>query len=146
VSAQQDTPHAVCAREPSVDACATCARRDAWRALLRGDLSAGYRGTKNSYLCEHVPFHMCMRRRGLVIGVLPSLAVECGATIVNPRHNRVHLHANGSVSVVAKPPPRAAPPPPPRRRRAAPLKKTSAGAGGRTTAAAKRKAKVTRTL
>ena len=70
-------------------------------AALRSALAAQcrYRGTKNSYLCEHVPFHLCMRRAALSIGVLPSLETDCGVTTVTPMRKRVSLLANGSVAV-----------------------------------------------
>ena len=78
---------------------------------IRAALDAGctYRGTKNSYLCEHVPFHLCMRSKGMTIGVLPALNVECGRTEVSPpsRRRRIQLLANGSVLVS---PPRLLPP------------------------------------
>ena len=65
--------------------------------------SCRYRGTKNSYMCEHVPFHLCMRAAALSIGVLPSLAVSCGPTTVAPKHKRVALLANGTVRVTDRP-------------------------------------------
>lgn len=78
---------------------------------LRNALTAGcrYRGTKNSYLCEHVPFHLCMRTQGASIGVMPPLAVDCGATLVSPPPRtlrRVRLLANGTVFTTAVPQPR----------------------------------------
>lgn len=76
-------------------------RASAMRRALAADCR--YRGTKNSYMCEHVPFHLCMRAASLSIGVLPALTVECGPTIVAPRHTRVRLLANGSVHVVQPP-------------------------------------------
>ena len=53
-------------------------------AALRIASDCRYRGTKNSYLCEHVPFHLCMRAHQLAIGVLPSLATDCGPTELSP--------------------------------------------------------------
>ena len=40
-----------------------------------------------------------MRANALSIGVLPSLATDCGATMVSARMTRVQLLANGSVAV-----------------------------------------------
>ena len=70
-------------------------------AAVRAALAAQcqYRGTKNSYMCEHVPFHLCMTEHRLAIGVLPSLTVHCGRTEVKPQRKTVHLHTNGTVSV-----------------------------------------------
>ena len=67
----------------------------------------GYRGTKNSYLCEHVPFHLCMRAQGMTIGVLPSVATDCGSTTVSvpARRRRIRLLANGTTTRVDPPPP-----------------------------------------
>lgn len=93
------------------------------------DADCRYRGTKNSYLCEHVPFHMCMRQLKLAIGVLPSLGVDCGATTVSPapRRRRIRLLSNGSVVVQA--PPKVDP-------------ATTALPGARSRRSAKRKTKV----
>ena len=66
---------------------------------LRAAAGCRYRGTKNSYLCEHVPFHLCLRSHQLAIGVLPSLAVECGTTQISARRRYVRYLANGSVDV-----------------------------------------------
>ena len=74
-------------------------RANAMRVALAANCR--YRGTKNSYLCEHVPFHLCMRQQDLNIGVVPSLAVDCGATAVAPLPKRVAVQADGSVSVVS---------------------------------------------
>ena len=70
-------------------------------SALRVAVDCRYRGTKNSYLCEHVPFHLCMRSHQLNIGVLPSLGVDCGVTQLSPQHRRryVHMLSNGSVEV-----------------------------------------------
>lgn len=70
---------------------------------IRSAISASclYRGTKNSYLCEHVPFHLCMRSLSLRIGVMPSLENDCGSTDVSPRKKIIRLHTNGSVTVQA---------------------------------------------
>jgi hypothetical protein len=71
---------------------------------LRSAPSCEYRGTKNSYLCEHVPFHLCLRSHGAAIGVLPSLAVDCGATVTAPKRlKRVSYLANGTLHVVLPP-------------------------------------------
>jgi hypothetical protein len=75
-------------------------RVSAVRAALAAECR--YRGTKNSYMCEHVPFHLCMRSHALAIGVLPSLAVGCGPTTVSARRNRIQMLANGSVISVLK--------------------------------------------
>lgn len=81
---------------------------------VRAALGAGcaYRGTKNSYLCEHVPFHQCMVAHGMAIGVLPALGVDCGRTDVSgpSRRRRIQMLDDGRVHVAPRPPP---PPPGP---------------------------------
>ena len=53
--------------------------------------------------CEHVPFHLCLRSRGLRIGVAPYLVQGCGDGA--PRHEvgppavRVSVHANSTTLV-----------------------------------------------
>ncbi len=55
--------------------------------------------------CEHVPFHLCLRSRGLSIGVAPYLVQGCGDGA--PRHEvgppamRVSVRANSSTLVDA---------------------------------------------
>lgn len=68
-------------------------------SALRTASDCRYRGTKNSYLCEHVPFHQCMRTRELSIGVLPSLATDCGAPTLSRSYKLVTYRADGSVAV-----------------------------------------------
>lgn len=70
-------------------------------AALRAASDCRYRGTKNSYLCEHVPFHLCMRAHQLAIGVLPSLATDCGApTLSSPQKRKIIRYlADGRVHV-----------------------------------------------
>lgn len=96
------------------------------------DAQCRYRGTKNSYLCEHVPFHVCMGQQRLRIGVLPSLLTSCGPTSVTARPVRVEMHANGSVQVHDHRPP--VPPPKPKAPRQA---KASSRRGSRGTRVAK---------
>ena len=70
-------------------------------AALRSGADCRYRGTKNSYMCEHVPYHLCLRKHRLAIGVLPSLATACGAPILSRRRRHIHYLANGSVQMEA---------------------------------------------
>jgi hypothetical protein len=57
-----------------------------------------YRGTKNSYLCEHVPFHLCLRSLGMRIALLPRVEVKCGRPILYaPPKRTVRVLANGTV-------------------------------------------------
>ena len=63
-----------------------------------------YRGSRNSMNCEHVPYHLCLRKHGLRLGVLPSLVAQCGTppTLAKPRagwNKVVDMLSNGSVSV-----------------------------------------------
>ena len=51
--------------------------------------------------CEHVGFHMCLRRRGLRLGIDPSLVQGCGAEHAHaayPRSKHVSAHPNGTIS------------------------------------------------
>ena len=75
-------------------------------SALRAAADCRYRGTKNSYLCEHVPFHLCLRSHQLSIGVLPSLTVSCGATTMGKdraQRRRVRYMANGTVELAGPP-------------------------------------------
>jgi hypothetical protein len=50
-----------------------------------------YHGSRNSLICEHVPFNLCLRSHGLRVGVLPSLVADCGvapARAPRPPHNK----------------------------------------------------------
>ena len=70
---------------------------------LRAALSAGcaYRGTRNSYQCEHVPFHLCMRKLGMAIGILPAATADCGRVLLaRPPTRHVTVRADGLVRTV----------------------------------------------
>ena len=54
--------------------------------------------------CEHVPFHACLRRRGLRLGVAPYLTQGCGngAPRPPPPSVVVRMQMNGSVEVAQR--------------------------------------------
>ena len=73
---------------------------------LRGSDAAQcrYRGSRNSLVCEHVPFHHCLHKLGLRLGVLPSLVAECGVgpalNTPRPEWNKVvDMLRDGTVSI-----------------------------------------------
>jgi hypothetical protein len=77
-------------------------------ALLGGPSNASgcrYRGTRNSMNCEHVPYHLCLRKHGLRLGVLPSLVASCGHPKVympprpGPWNKVSDMDGNGSVCI-----------------------------------------------
>lgn len=72
-------------------------------AALRVASDCRYRGTKNSYLCEHVPFHLCMRAHHLRLALMPSLSTSCGAPILSGRQRTVRYLADGTVDEQAAP-------------------------------------------
>ena len=59
-----------------------------------------YRGSRNSMNCEHVPFHLCLRRKGLAVGIDPGMVVGCGAARLGPAwrvRSRAAVFANGTL-------------------------------------------------
>ena len=68
-------------------------------ALRRSGCNYGFDPQMRS--CEHVPFHTCLRRRGLRLGIDPSLLVGCGAEHGHselPKTIHVAVRGNGSIS------------------------------------------------
>lgn len=63
------------------------------------DTSCRYDGGRGAGICEHVPFHTCLRRRGAQIGVAPFLVQGCGngAPRPPPPAVRVRMLRNGTV-------------------------------------------------
>ena len=72
------------------------------RWMLRRNESAespcAYDGSRT---CEHVPFHTCLSRRGLRLGVAPFLVQGCGngAPRPPPPAHSVHMLRNGTVVI-----------------------------------------------
>ena len=59
-----------------------------------------YRGSRNSMNCEHVPFHLCLRRKGLAVAVDPGMVVGCGAARLGPAwrvRSKAAVFANGTL-------------------------------------------------
>ena len=58
---------------------------------------------KGEHTCEHVSFHLCLRKRGLQIGIAPFLIQGCGEgaprCAVGPPLTRVRVEPNGDVHV-----------------------------------------------
>jgi len=67
-------------------------------ALRRRAGGCSYDGGRT---CEHVPFHLCLRRSGLRLGVAPYLVQGCGdgapRAVVGPPRVRVRVEGDGSV-------------------------------------------------
>ena len=67
-------------------------------ALRRRAGGCSYDGGRT---CEHVPFHLCLRRSGLRLGVAPYLVQGCGdgapRAVVGPPRVRVLVEGDGSV-------------------------------------------------
>ena len=65
---------------------------------IRVGLGCAYDGGRT---CEHVPFHLCLRRHGLRLGLAPYLAQGCGdgapRAVVGPPRVRVRVEGDGSV-------------------------------------------------
>ena len=52
-------------------------------------------------ICEHVGFHLCLRRKGLRIGIAPFLVDGCGGEHAHPewpKVNHLALYANGTLT------------------------------------------------
>jgi hypothetical protein len=58
-------------------------------------------GSPHQAGCEHVPFHTCLRGKGLRLGIDPSLLTRCGDDHVGSRRKYVRRHvyvsSNGTV-------------------------------------------------
>ena len=66
-----------------------------------------YNASPDLRTCEHVAFNLCLKRRGLRLGIDPSLLVGCGtehAHATFPRTKLVTLHANGTIAHASRTP------------------------------------------